>query len=100
MKAKYHGIPCPQCGSEKIKVIDTRAHHGASHTDGQVEGPFIRRRRACLQCSARFTTYETIYKEKPSAVEEFLSKVVHYHEAFGVQSEPGHSVYEAMAATA
>ncbi|HIY33837.1 MAG TPA: transcriptional regulator NrdR [Candidatus Eubacterium faecigallinarum] len=42
---------CPFCGYEESKVIDSRP------TD---ENERIRRRRECLQCSKRFTTYETI----------------------------------------
>ena len=42
---------CPYCGYEESKVIDSRP------TD---EGQRIRRRRECLQCTKRFTTYEII----------------------------------------
>ena len=42
---------CPFCGYSESKVIDSRpADEGAS----------IRRRRECLSCSKRFTTYETV----------------------------------------
>jgi transcriptional repressor NrdR len=49
---------CPDCGSEEDKVIDSRA------TD---DGREIRRRRECLDCGARFTTYETV-RERPIIV--------------------------------
>ena len=40
---------CPSCGYQESKVVDSRsADDGAS----------IRRRRECLQCGTRFTTYE------------------------------------------
>ncbi len=42
---------CPFCGFEESKVIDSRP------TD---EGERIRRRRECLECGKRFTTYEMI----------------------------------------
>ena len=42
---------CPFCSYEESKVIDSRP------TD---EGQRIRRRRECLQCGKRFTTYEII----------------------------------------
>ncbi len=44
---------CPFCDADKesLKVIDSRACEG---------GRAIRRRRECLQCSKRFTTYERI----------------------------------------
>ena len=44
-------MKCPYCGYPESKVIDTRP------TD---EGEKIRRRRECLQCGKRFTTYEII----------------------------------------
>ena len=44
-------MKCPFCGFEESKVIDSRP------TD---EGERIRRRRVCIKCSKRFTTYEII----------------------------------------
>ncbi len=44
-------MKCPYCGSREEKVVDSR--------EGK-EGGVIRRRRQCLQCSRRFTTYERI----------------------------------------
>lgn len=44
-------MKCPYCGFEEDKVIDSRP------TD---EGERIRRRRECLNCQKRFTTYEVI----------------------------------------
>ncbi|UCD16306.1 MAG: transcriptional repressor NrdR [Candidatus Zixiibacteriota bacterium] len=44
-------MKCPFCGSEEDKVIDSR-----SAQDGRA----VRRRRECLSCSKRFTTYEYI----------------------------------------
>jgi transcriptional repressor NrdR len=45
---------CPKCGNQDDKVIDSRASR---------EGSTIRRRRQCLQCNHRFTTYEEIEHE-------------------------------------
>jgi len=45
---------CPKCGNKDDKVIDSRASR---------EGSTIRRRRQCLQCTHRFTTYEEIENE-------------------------------------
>jgi transcriptional repressor NrdR len=42
---------CPKCGCQDDKVIDSRASR---------EGATIRRRRECLGCSYRFTTYEEV----------------------------------------
>lgn len=44
-------MKCPQCGFEEDKVVDSRTTK---------EGEAIRRRRECLKCSFRFTTYEYI----------------------------------------
>ena len=44
-------MKCPYCGFEESKVIDSRPAD---------EGERIRRRRECLHCSKRFTTYEVI----------------------------------------
>ena len=44
-------MKCPYCGYSESKVIDSRP------TD---DGSKIRRRRECLQCDKRFTTYEYV----------------------------------------
>lgn len=44
-------MKCPYCGYTESKVVDSRP------TD---EGERIRRRRECLKCGKRFTTYEII----------------------------------------
>jgi len=46
---------CPKCGSFNDKVLDTRQSK---------DGTVIRRRRECLNCGYRFTTYERIEEEK------------------------------------
>jgi transcriptional repressor NrdR len=42
---------CSKCGKQEDKVIDSRSSK---------EGATIRRRRECLGCGFRFTTYEEI----------------------------------------
>ncbi|MBQ5762397.1 MAG: transcriptional repressor NrdR [Clostridia bacterium] len=44
-------MKCPFCGHMEDKVIDSRPTE---------EGSAIRRRRECLKCGSRFTTYEKI----------------------------------------
>ena len=44
-------MKCPYCGTNDSKVIDSRPAE---------EGTTIRRRRECLACKKRFTTYEVI----------------------------------------
>jgi transcriptional repressor NrdR len=45
---------CPRCGCQEDKVVDSRASR---------EGATIRRRRECITCAHRFTTYEEIERE-------------------------------------
>jgi transcriptional repressor NrdR len=42
---------CPRCGTLRDKVVDSRSSQG---------GAAIRRRRECLECGERFTTYEYV----------------------------------------
>jgi len=51
-------VKCPFCGSTEIKVVDSR------DTESQ---DAIRRRRECLVCQRRFTTYERV-EESPLTV--------------------------------
>lgn len=51
-------MKCPFCGSPEIKVVDSR------DTESQ---DAIRRRRECLHCQKRFTTYERV-EETPLTV--------------------------------
>lgn len=44
-------MKCPYCGYKESKVVDSRPAD---------EGNSIRRRRECLSCEKRFTTYETM----------------------------------------
>ncbi len=45
---------CPNCGCQEDKVVDSRASR---------EGATIRRRRECISCQHRFTTYEEIERD-------------------------------------
>ena len=51
-------MKCPFCGHEEDKVVDSRARS---------DGVAIRRRRECLACGKRFTTYEHV-EEQPLMV--------------------------------
>jgi transcriptional repressor NrdR len=44
-------MKCPECGHEEDKVVDSRPYQ---------DGRAIRRRRECLKCGKRYTTYEYI----------------------------------------
>lgn len=52
-------MKCPRCGHGDNKVVDSRVSK---------EGEVIRRRRECLSCRRRFTTYERIEEELPLVV--------------------------------
>lgn len=52
-------MKCPFCGFHEDKVVDSR-----SSKNGQA----IRRRRECLQCGKRFTTYEQVEEVLPMVV--------------------------------
>ncbi len=58
-------MKCPYCGYSESKVIDSRP------TD---EGERIRRRRECLNCAKRFTTYEVIETVPVVVVEKDKSR--------------------------
>jgi transcriptional repressor NrdR len=59
---------CPKCGSRDDKVIDSRQSRDSSS---------IRRRRECLKCKYRFTTYEEIERSDLRVVKRDRT-----HEAF------------------
>ncbi|WP_178860977.1 transcriptional regulator NrdR [Thiomicrorhabdus cannonii] len=50
---------CPFCNAPETKVVDSRLAN---------EGAQVRRRRECLQCGERFTTYETAELSLPRVV--------------------------------
>ncbi len=50
---------CPKCGNQDDKVLDSRAAH---------DGRAIRRRRECLACSYRFTTFEEVLRDELSVI--------------------------------
>lgn len=60
-------MKCPFCGYEESKVIDSRP------TD---EGERIRRRRECINCAKRFTTYEVIERVPIIVVKKDKSREV------------------------
>lgn len=52
---------CPYCSSVDNKVVDSRIGK---------EGDSIRRRRECLSCEGRFTTYERVEEILPSVIKK------------------------------
>lgn len=58
---------CPFCGAEDSKVIDSRL---------ATEGDVVRRRRSCIECNERFTTYETAELTLPRLIKRDMSREV------------------------
>src|SRR3989442_13803454 len=52
-------MKCPFCGHTEDRVVDSRVGR---------DGEFIRRRRECLKCHRRYTTYEYIEDVLPPVV--------------------------------
>ena len=58
-------MKCPYCGYQESKVVDSR------HSDDNTS---IRRRRECLSCQKRFTTYETVESLPMVVVKKDMSR--------------------------
>lgn len=54
-------MKCPFCKSDDTQVIDSRVSD---------DGDSIRRRRRCVKCAKRFTTYETVELRMPQVVKQ------------------------------
>jgi transcriptional repressor NrdR len=54
-------MKCPFCKNPDTQVVDSRESD---------EGDSIRRRRRCLKCDKRFTTYETVELRMPQVVKQ------------------------------
>jgi transcriptional repressor NrdR len=62
-------VKCPRCGNESDKVVDSRAVR---------DGRAVRRRRECLDCNERYTTYEAV-ETRPVLVVKRSGERVAYH---------------------
>jgi transcriptional repressor NrdR len=54
-------MKCPFCGHPETQVVDSRVPE---------DGTSVRRRRRCLSCDKRFTTFETVELRMPQIVKE------------------------------
>lgn len=54
-------MKCPKCGIDDDKVLDSRSAR---------EGAAIRRRRECLKCGHRYTTYEEINRDELQVIKQ------------------------------
>ena len=59
-------MKCPYCGDANTQVVDTRENE---------DGDTVRRRRRCLSCDKRFTTYERVELQLPQVVKKNGSRV-------------------------
>ncbi len=91
-------MKCPSCGHLEDKVIDSR-----SARDGQA----IRRRRECLKCKRRFTTYETLEttpllvikkdgRREPFSRDKILNGILRACEKRPIPAERIHAIVDAI----
>lgn len=79
-------MKCPFCASDLSKVVDKRAVSGRGE---------IRRRRECLKCDKRFTTYETVARleitviKKDGRREAFESEKIQHGLLKALEKRPG-----------
>jgi transcriptional repressor NrdR len=59
-------MKCPYCAEPNTQVVDTRENE---------DGDTVRRRRRCLACDKRFTTYERVELQLPLVVKKNGSRV-------------------------
>ncbi|MCX7175611.1 MAG: transcriptional regulator NrdR, partial [Proteobacteria bacterium] len=59
-------MKCPYCADPGTQVVDTRENE---------DGDTVRRRRRCLACDKRFTTYERVELQLPHLVKKNGSRV-------------------------
>ncbi|MCK9996218.1 MAG: transcriptional repressor NrdR [Candidatus Krumholzibacteria bacterium] len=64
-------MKCPHCGSEEDKVVDSRAVR---------DGRAVRRRRECLTCEERFTTYEAVETQPVLVVKRSGERMAYHRE--------------------
>ena len=93
-------MKCPSCGHLEDKVIDSRSAK---------EGQAIRRRRECLQCRRRFTTYETVEttpllvikkdgRREPFSREKILNGILRACEKRPIPAEKIHAIVDTLEA--
>ena len=91
-------MKCPSCGHLEDKVIDSRSAR---------EGEAIRRRRECLKCKRRFTTYETLEmtpllvikkdgRREPFSREKILNGILRACEKRPIPAERIHAIVDAI----
>ena len=64
-------MKCPRCSSEEDKVVDSRAVR---------DGRAVRRRRECLHCEERYTTYEAVETQPVLVVKRSGERMAYHRE--------------------
>ena len=91
-------MKCPSCGHLEDRVIDSRSAR---------EGQAIRRRRECLKCRRRFTTYEVVEttpllvikkdgRREPFIREKILNGLLRACEKRPIPAEKLHAIVDAI----
>ena len=62
-KRGSNALPCPECGGNSV-VLDSRGHELG-----------LRRRRGCIGCGVRFTTFETYAEVEPALAASYKKKL-------------------------
>lgn len=71
-------MKCPFCGEQNTQVTDTRENE-----DGEV----VRRRRRCVKCDKRFTTYERVDLKMPHVVKRNGNRTEFSHDKLAASME-------------
>jgi transcriptional repressor NrdR len=91
-------VKCPSCGHLEDRVIDSRSAR---------EGQAIRRRRECLKCRRRFTTYEIVEltpllvikkdgRREPFSREKILNGLLRACEKRPIPAEKIHAIVDVI----
>jgi transcriptional repressor NrdR len=91
-------VKCPSCGHLEDRVIDSRSAR---------EGQAIRRRRECLKCKRRFTTYEIVEttpllvikkdgRREPFSREKILNGILRACEKRPIPAERIHAIVDVI----
>ena len=67
---------CPFCKKTRDRVVDSRTNH---------EGALVRRRRQCLSCKRRFTTYERVERTPRMVIKNDLRRESFARDHVGIQ---------------
>jgi transcriptional repressor NrdR len=73
-------VKCPFCADANTQVVDTRENE---------DGDTVRRRRRCLACEKRFTTYERVELQLPQVIKKNGSRTEYQRDKLQSQHDAG-----------